>query len=166
MQPPYDQLKGVVQTVVGYTGGKMPNPTYEAVCEGNTGHTEAILVTFDPSIVTYEQVLDVFWRNVDPTTRNRQFCDVGTQYRTGIYYYGEAQKKIAERTKEDFDKSGKYGKKIMTEILQATIFYPAEEYHQKYYVKNPARYKAYHDNCGREQYLEMIWGNPNTKSSK
>lgn len=158
MQPIYDQLKGVKATMVGYTGGTKPNPTYEEVCLGTTGHTEAIEVTFDPSVVSYDQVIDVYWKNIDPTTPNRQFCDAGTQYRSGVYYHSEAQKKAAEASRDKLEKSGKFTKKIVTEILPATPFYPAEEYHQKYYVKNAIRYKLYKENCGRDQFLKKVWG--------
>ncbi len=158
MQTPFDKLKGVVQTVVGYTGGTKTNPTYEEVSAGGTGHAEAIEISFDPSTVSYEQVLDVFWHNIDPTTPNRQFCDSGDQYRAAIFYYGDPQKKLAESTKGKWEKSEKFGHKIVTEIAPGSVFYPAEDYHQKYYVKNPIRYKLYRFNCGRDQYLEKIWG--------
>ena len=158
MQPPYDALKGVVHTTVGYIGGKDPDPTYEEVCDGRSGHAEAIEVEFNPAVVSYEQVLDLFWRNIDPTAVNRQFCDMGDQYRTAIFYYGEAQKKAAEESKARWDKSGKFGRKIVTQIVPGGVFYPAEDYHQKYYQKNPERYRAYRNACGREEYLETVWG--------
>ncbi len=157
MQPPYDKLKGVVKTVVGYIGGKTENPTYEDVCDGVTGHAEAIEVTFDPSIVTYDQVLDLFWKNIDPTAFNRQFCDVGDQYRTAVFYYGDKQKKAAEESKKKWDESGRFGRKIVTQIAPAGKFYAAEDYHQQFYLKNPVRYDSYHAACGREQYLAAVW---------
>ena len=159
IQPPFDRLKGVVSTVVGYTGGHKKDPTYEEVSSGTTGHSEAIEIVFDPAQVTYSELLDLFWRNVDPTTRDRQFVDVGDQYRTAIYFHSEEQRIQAVASKETMERSGKFGDKpIVTEIVPASTFYPAEEYHQKYYQKNSERYKFYRFNSGREQYLEKTWG--------
>lgn len=158
MQPPFDKLPGVISTTVGYSGGQNQNPTYEEVCSGSTGHAEAIEVTFAPSRVNYDQILDVFWHNIDPTTRNKQFADTGTQYRTAIFYHSEEQKRLAEASKEKFDQSGVFGKPIVTEITPVTKFYPAEEYHQKYYEKNPVRYKFYRFGSGRDAYLKKLWG--------
>jgi peptide methionine sulfoxide reductase msrA/msrB len=158
MQPPFDRLKGVVSTTVGYTGGHKENPTYEEVSTGNTGHAEAIEIVFDPSQVTYEELLNVFWRNIDPTTPDRQFSDSGSQYRTAIFFHNSEQKRSAEASKERFDKSGRFDGPIVTGIVPAAKFYPAEEYHQKYYQKNEARYKAYSSGSGRKDYLDKIWG--------
>jgi len=160
MQPPFDNLDGVVSTKVGYTGGSKENPTYEEVCSGTTGHAEAVQVVYDSSKVTYEQLLDVFWRNVDPTTVNRQFADRGTQYRTAIFYHTEEQKRLAEESKKGLDTSGRYDRPIVTEIVRAGKFYEAELYHQKYYLKQPAHYKRYRAGSGRQDYLkELRWNN-------
>ena len=158
MQHPFDELKGVVSTVVGYTGGHLEDPTYEEVCSGETGHTEAIEVQFDPTQVTYSKLLDVFWKNIDPTTPNRQFADTGSQYRTSIFYHNEDQKQLAESSKEEINKSGIFDKTIVTEINPASVFYNAEEYHQKYYKKCPVRYERYKLGSGRERYLKKKWG--------
>lgn len=158
MQPPFDELPGVVSTTVGYTGGTKLHPTYEEVCGGQTGHAESIQVVFDPHRVSYERVLDVFWRNIDPTTPNRQFADVGTQYRTAIFYHSENQKRLAIASKERLERSGKFAQPIVTEITPADTFYPAEEYHQAYYKKNSIRYKLYRIGSGRDSYLRKIWG--------
>jgi methionine-S-sulfoxide reductase len=159
MQNPYDELKGVVSTAVGYTGGHVKNPTYEEVCAGNTGHAEAIEVLYDPSQITYAELLNVFWKNIDPTTLNRQFADAGTQYRTAIFYHNEEQRQSAESSKEEMERSGIYDDPVVTEITPASTFYKAEDYHQKYYEKCPVKYKMYKSGSGREQYLENIWGN-------
>ncbi len=158
MQHPFDKLNGVVSTTVGYTGGNKENPTYEDVCSGQTGHTEAIQIQFDPAKITFSELLDVFWKNIDPTTSNRQFADVGSQYRTAIFYHDEQQKQTAESSKEEMGKSGIHDKPIVTEIVPATIFYKAEEYHQKYYEKCPVRYERYNSGSGRKRYLERTWG--------
>ncbi len=158
MQNPYDELKGVVSTAVGYIGGHKDNPTYEEVCAGATGHAEAIEVLYDPSQITYAELLNVFWRNIDPTALNKQFADTGTQYRTAIFYHNEEQKQSAESSKKEMDRSGIYDEPIVTEITPASTFYRAEDYHQKYYEKCPVRYKMYKSVSGREQYLENIWG--------
>jgi methionine-S-sulfoxide reductase len=158
MQNPYDELKGVVSTAVGYTGGNKDNPTYEEVCSGNTGHAEAIEVLYDPAQISYAELLNVFWRNIDPTTLNRQFADAGTQYRTAIFYHSEEQKQSAESSKKEMEESGIYDDPIATEITPASAFYKAEEYHQKYYEKCPLKYKMYKSGSGREQYLEEMWG--------
>jgi methionine-S-sulfoxide reductase len=158
MQHPFDELKGVVSTTVGYTGGHKENPSYEEVCSGETGHTEAIEIQFDPTQITYAKLLDVLWRNIDPTTSNRQFADVGSQYRAAIFYHDEEQKQLAESSKEEMDCSGIHDKPIVTEIVPASVFYKAEEYHQKYYEKSPDRYKRYNSGSGRERYLKKTWG--------
>jgi methionine-S-sulfoxide reductase len=157
MQAIFDQVKGVIFTAVGYTGGHKENPSYEEVCSGKTGHTEAIEILYDPSQVTYEELLDIFWKNIEPTMLNRQFVDFGTQYSTAIFYHNEEQKHLAEASKEKLEKSGKFYKPIVTEIQPASIFYKAEEYHQHYYKKNPIRYEFYEAHSGRNQYLKMIW---------
>jgi methionine-S-sulfoxide reductase len=158
MQPPYEKLKGVVKVTVGYTGGHTKNPTYEKVCSGTTGHAEAVEIEYDPKQVTYQQLLDVFWKNIDPTTINAQFADHGDQYRTAIFYHSLEQKKLAEQSKEELQKSGKFDQPIVTEIVPASAFYPAEDYHQQYYKKCPLRYKAYRAGSGREDYLKRLWG--------
>ena len=158
MQPPFDRLPGVLATTVGYTGGRQDHPSYEEVSAGKTGHAEAIQVTYDPSKVTYAQLLDVFWRQIDPTTPNRQFADVGTQYRTAIFYHDEAQHRLAIASQEQLERDGRYGKPIVTEIVPASAFYPAEAYHQQYYKKNPIRYKLYRIGSGRDRYLNAVWG--------
>jgi methionine-S-sulfoxide reductase len=157
MQAVYDKLNGVASTTVGYTGGHKKNPTYEEVCSGNTGHAEAIEILYDPSRVTYEELLDIFWKNIEPTMLNRQFVDFGTQYRTAIFYHNEEQKRLAEASKQKLEKSGKFYKPIVTEILPAPIFYKAEEYHQQYYKKKPIRYEFYEAHSGRSQYLKTVW---------
>jgi peptide-methionine (S)-S-oxide reductase len=156
MEPAFDKTEGVISTTVGYTGGKQKNPTYEEVCSGNTGHAEAIEVEFDPAVLTYEALLDVYWTNIDPTTPNRQFCDVGTQYRSAIYYHDEDQKKLAEKTKNDIEQRLQHVS--ATEIEAASKFYPAEDYHQDFYKKNPEHYQRYRTGCGRDDRLEQLWG--------
>ena len=158
MQPPYDKLKGVKSVTVGYTGGTKENPTYEDVCTGTTGHAEAVEIVYDPKQLTYAQLLDVFWKNIDPTTLNGQFADQGTQYRTAIFYHSEEQKRLAEASKEALQKSGKFEHPIVTEITSASRFYPAEDYHQKYYVKCPLRYNAYKIGSGRASFIKRLWG--------
>lgn len=158
MEPPFDKLAGVVATVSGYTGGHTRNPTYEEVSAGRTGHAEAVEITYDPSKVSYAKLLEVFWRNVDPTTPDRQFCDVGNQYRTAIFYHDAEQKRLAEQSKAALAKSKPFPQPIVTEIVAAGEFTPAEGYHQDYYLKNPLRYKFYRYNCGRDQRLEELWG--------
>jgi peptide-methionine (S)-S-oxide reductase len=158
MEPPFDELPGVISTTSGYTGGHKVNPTYAEVSAGKTGHAEAVQVLFDPTKISYEKLLDVFWHNVDPTTPNRQFCDVGSQYRTAIFYHTDEQKRLAEASKKALEQSGQLSRPIVTEIVAASEFYPAEEYHQDYYQKNPLRYKFYRYSCGRDQTLKDIWG--------
>jgi len=158
MEPPYDKLDGVLATTSGYIGGQLENPTYKQVSAGTTGHTEAVQVHYDPAKVTYDKLLQVFWRNVDPTTPDRQFCDRGSQYRTGIFYHDATQKRLAEASKAALDQSRPFPAPIVTEITEAGRFYAAEDYHQDYYVKNPLRYKFYRFNCGRDQRLTELWG--------
>ena len=158
MEPPYDKLPGVISTTSGYIGGQKTNPTYEEVSSGRTGHAEAVQVAYDPKKVSYEQLLDVFWHNIDPTVKNQQFCDIGSQYRTGIFYHDDEQKRLAEASKAALEKSKPFKAPIVTEITRAGEFYPAEEYHQDFYLKNPVRYKFYRNGCGRDARLEQLWG--------
>jgi len=156
MEPPFDKLPGVISTTSGYIGGHKANPTYDEVSGGRTGHTEAVEIVYDPSKVSYQKLLEVFWHNVDPLTKDAQFCDHGDQYRTGIFVHDAAQKRLAEASKAQVQ--GRFKEPVVTEIVDATKFYPAEDYHQDYYVKNPLRYKFYRYNCGRDQRLEQLWG--------
>jgi peptide-methionine (S)-S-oxide reductase len=159
MEPPFDALDGVYSTTSGYTGGEEVDPTYGEVSSGRTGHTEAVEIVYDPEKISYQKLLKVFWRNIDPTTANRQFCDGGSQYRSGIFYLDEEQRELAEASKREIIESGVLeGKPIVTEITAAGPFYAAEDYHQDYYMKNPVRYKLYHTGCGRDRTLEKIWG--------
>ena len=159
MEPPFDALDGVVSTTSGYIGGQEEKPTYEQVSSGATGHAEAVEVVYDPSKVSYERLLEVYWRNVDPTMRDRQFCDVGRQYRTAIFVHDDAQKRAAEDSKRALEEAGALkGAEIVTEIVAAGTFWPAEDSHQDYYVKNPVKYKFYRNGCGRDQRLRELWG--------
>jgi peptide-methionine (S)-S-oxide reductase len=158
MEPPYDKLDGVLATTSGYTGGDTVDPTYKEVSAGGTGHAEVVQITYDPSKVSYEQLLDVFWRNVDPLDPGGQFCDRGDQYRTGIFVHDEEQRRLAEASKQALKSDGRLEQPIVTEIEEAGPFYPAEDYHQDYYEKNPLRYKFYRWNCGRDQRLAQLWG--------
>lgn len=158
MEHPYDELEGVLSTTVGYTGGDTKNPTYREVSAGGTGHTEAIQVVYDPNKVSYEKLLEVFWRNIDPLDKGGQFCDRGSQYRTGIFYHDETQKRLAEESKKELDESKRFQQPIVTEIVPASEFTLAEDYHQDYYRKNPIRYKVYRWGCGRDQRLAEVWG--------
>lgn len=160
----YHELEGVQSVISGYTGGTKKNPTYEEVSSGATGHAEAVQITYDPAKVSYEKLLDIYWRNIDPTTVNQQFADHGTQYRTVIFYHNDEQKRLAEETKAKLEKSAVFGGPIVTEILPAREFYPAEEYHQNYYKKNPVHYKMYKIGSGREAYLKRIWGKAKAES--
>ena len=154
----FEKVPGVVSAVSGYTGGTVKNPSYEQVSSGRTGHAEAVEVTFDPAKVTYEQLLDVFWVNHDPTVSNRQFCDSGSQYRPAIFYVNDEQKRLAEASKAKWEKMKPFKQPILTEITQAGPFYPAEDYHQDYYKKNPLQYRFYVTGCGRYQRLDSLWG--------
>ena len=158
MEQPYDKLPGVSATISGYTGGRTANPTYEQVSSGSTGHAEAIAVVYDPKKVTYEQLLDVFWHNIDPTVRDQQFCDHGSQYRTAIFFHDEAQRKAAEASKAALEKSKPFKEPIVTQVVMAGAFTPAEDYHQDYYLKNPVRYNLYRSGCGRDARLKQLWG--------
>ena len=158
MEPPFDELDGVLSTISGYTGGSTVDPTYQEVSAGGTGHAEVVQVTYDPAKVTYEQLLDVFWPNIDPLDAGGQFCDRGDSYRTGIFVHGEEQRRLAEESKQALADSKRFAQPIVTEIVDASPFYPAEDYHQDYYQKNPVRYKFYRWNCGRDQRLTELWG--------
>jgi peptide-methionine (S)-S-oxide reductase len=158
MEPPFDVIDGVISTTSGYIAGRKANPTYQEVSAGVTGHTEAVEIVFDPKKVSFERLLHVFWRNIDPTVKDRQFCDSGSQYRTGIYTHDAAQKAAADASKAALMKSKPFKGDIVTEIIPATTFYAAEEYHQDYYKKNPVRYKFYRSNCGRDARLKELWG--------
>ena len=153
----FEKLPGVIAAESGYTAGSTVNPSYEQVSSGSTGHTEAIRVSYDPQKVSYPQLVDYFWRHIDPTVRNRQFCDIGTQYRSGIYWQNESERKAAESSRDALLASGKLPR-VETEIAAATAFYPAEEYHQDYYKKNPIRYAYYRQGCGRDARVKQIWG--------
>jgi len=154
----FEKVPGVISAVSGYTGGTVKNPTYEQVSSGRTGHAEAVEVTFDPKKVSYEQLLDVFWVNHDPTVTNRQFCDSGTQYRPAIFYLSDEQKRLADASKAKWEKVKPFKQPILTEITKAGPFYPAEDYHQDYYKKNPLQYRFYVSGCGRYQRLDSLWG--------
>jgi peptide-methionine (S)-S-oxide reductase len=158
MEPPFDQLDGVISTTSGYTGGHKADPTYREVSSGSTGHAEAVQIVYDPERVDYERLLEVFWHNVDPLDAGGQFCDRGNQYRTAIFYHNENQRELAEASKRALQASGELPGPIVTEIVEAGTFYPAEDYHQDYYEKNPIRYKYYRWRCGRDARLEELWG--------
>lgn len=159
----FEKLPGVIAAESGYIGGTLHNPTYEQVSRGDTGHTEAVRVSYDPQQVGYEKLLDYFWRHIDPAVRDRQFCDVGSQYRSGIYFQNEAEEKLAQASKTALEKSGRFAH-IYTEIEAAGVFYPAEEYHQNYYKKNPIRYRYYRNGCGRDARIKALWGAPEKHS--
>lgn len=158
MQPAFDHAKGVVKTVVGYAGGSEADANYKKVSAHQTQHREVIEVTYDPAQISYDQLLDIFWRQINPTQADGQFHDIGLSYQAAIFHGNEEEKRAAEVSRERLGKSGKFEKPIVTEILPATKFYPAEEYHQKYYLKNPAEYEAYHVGSGRVRFLAKIWG--------
>ncbi|MGZ5644662.1 MAG: peptide-methionine (S)-S-oxide reductase MsrA, partial [Usitatibacter sp.] len=158
MESDFDKVPGVLATISGYTGGRKVNPTYEEVSSGTTGHAESVEVYYDPKKVTYEKLLDVYWVNIDPTVKDRQFCDTGSQYRTAIFYHDEAQRKAAEASRAALEKSKPFKEPIVTSIEMAGAFYPAEDYHQDYYIKNPVRYKFYRNGCGRDARLHSLWG--------
>jgi peptide-methionine (S)-S-oxide reductase len=158
MEPPFDELPGVVATTSGYTGGQRANPTYEQVSAGGTGHAEVVEVLYDPRQVSYEKLLEVFWRNIDPTVADRQFCDRGSQYRSAIFVHDATQRRLAEDSKRRLAEAGILPRPIVTEIVDAGPFSPAEEYHQDYYRKNPLRYKLYRRGCGRDARLAELWG--------
>jgi len=160
MEEVFEKVPGVISVTSGYMGGRVENPTYEQVSGGGTGHAESVEVVYDPAKVTYQVLLDAFWHNVDPVTPNAQFCDHGSQYRAVIFYQGEEQKRLAEESKHAIEQSPRLPQPIVTELTKASQFYPAEEYHQDFYKKNPIRYKFYKFNCGRAQRLEEVWGAP------
>jgi peptide methionine sulfoxide reductase msrA/msrB len=166
MEPPFEQLEGVVNVTAGYTGGKVENPTYEEVSSGETGHVEAVQIIYNSSIITYEELLDVYWKQIDPTDRRGQFADRGSQYRTAIFYHNEEQGRIAEESKKRLKDSGKFDKQIVTRILKASKFYKAEDYHQNYYINCPLRYNAYKKGSGREEFIKEKWGNFTTSYHK
>ena len=161
MEPPFEKLEGVKEVISGYTGGFKENPTYEEVSAGKTGHVESVQVIYDPAKISYEKLLDVFWRQIDPTDPGGQFVDRGTQYRSVIFYLTPEQKALAEKSREELQRSRRFNKQIVTEVLPAGKFYKAEEYHQDYYKKNPIRYKFYRFNSGRDQFLKKVWGEEN-----
>ncbi len=158
MEHPFEKLDGVKEVITGYTGGHKANPTYKEVSEIGTGHVEAVQITFEPDEIGYTELLDVFWKQIDPTDAGGSFADRGPQYRTAIFYHDDEQKRLAEKSKNDLEKSGRYDKPIVTEIIKYSKFWKAEDYHQNYYKKNPLRYKLYRKGSGRDQYLEKIWG--------
>jgi len=154
----FEKVEGVLSVTSGYTGGTVANPTYKQVSKGKTGHTEAVRVVFDPQIISFEELLAIFWRNHDPTVADRQFCDIGEQYRAGIFYHDEGQREAAERSRAMLEQTKSFTNPIVTEITAASAFYPAEAYHQDYYKKNPIRYSYYRKSCGRDRRLKEIWG--------
>ena len=166
MEPPFDKTEGVISTTSGYTGGTKRNPTYEEVSRGVTGHAEAVEIVYDPKRVTYKQLLEVFWKNIDPVVKDAQFCDHGPQYRSGIFWLDEEQKKLADESKAALTKGEAFGSAkpvgfkggVVTEVTKAAQFWPAEEYHQDYYTKNPVRYAYYRTACGRDARLKELWG--------
>ncbi len=158
MEPPFDKLEGVVSTTSGYIDGDVENPTYRQVSSGGSGHTEAVQIAFDPAKISYQELLEVFWRNIDPLAVDRQFCDRGSQYRTGVYAHDEEQLRLAEASKEALVRSQRFDRPIATDVKLASRFYPAEDYHQDYYRKNPMRYKTYRTGCGRDRRLKELWG--------
>ncbi|HXX75042.1 MAG TPA: peptide-methionine (S)-S-oxide reductase MsrA [Nitrospiraceae bacterium] len=160
MEEAFEKVDGVIAVVSGYMGGTLQSPSYEEVSAGRTGHAESVEVLYDPSKVTYNQLLEAFWRNVDPITTNAQFCDHGTQYRAVIFYQNDQEKRFAEESKQAIEQSKRFSQPILTQIVMASQFYAAEEYHQDFYKKNPIRYKFYKYNCGRAQRLDELWGKP------
>ena len=158
IQPPFDDAKGVLATYVGYTGGAAQNPTYEEVSGGDTGHRESIEVFYDPGRISYKQLLDIFWRNINPTQADGQFYDIGSQYTTAIYYGNDEEKREATESRDALQKSGKFTGPIATKILPLGKFWPAEEHHQKYSHKDPEHYEAYHSGSGRDSYFQQTWG--------
>ena len=158
MEGPFDELDGVMSTTSGYTGGQTVDPTYEEVSAGGTGHAEAVQVVYDPQKISYQELLAVYWPNTDPTTPDAQFCDHGDQYRPEIFYHDDKQRQLAEASKEEIKRTKTFSAPLVTKITQATAFYPAEEYHQDFYRKNPIRYKFYRFTCGRDARLATLWG--------
>jgi peptide-methionine (S)-S-oxide reductase len=159
----FDKVPGVLSTVSGYTGGRTANPTYEQVSTKDTGHAEVVEIVFDPNKVSYSQLVEHFWRTIDPTTKDQQFCDRGNPYRSAIFALNAEQLKVAQSSKAALEKSKPFKEPVVTEVVLATTFYPAEDYHQDYYLKNPVRYKYYRTSCGRDARLQQLWGKPATK---
>lgn len=157
MVSPFEEQPGIMKVVSGYTGGHKENPTYEEVCTHTTGHYEAVQITFDPAIFPYQKLLDIYWQQIDPTDAGGQFHDRGESYRTAIFYHNEQQRQLAEQSKRELEASGRFSKPIVTQILPASIFYPAEDYHQNYHKKNPLRYKLYRIGSGRDAFLKKHW---------
>jgi peptide methionine sulfoxide reductase msrA/msrB len=157
IQPAFDKAKGVIKTVVGYCGGTEPNPTYELVSSEKTGYRESIQITYEPAKISYDQLLDIYWRQIDPTQADGQFTDIGQSYRAAIFYGNDEEKKVAEASKEKLARSGKFNKPIVTEILPAMKFYPAEAYHQKYYQQNPEHFEAFEEGSGRVSFKKKAW---------
>jgi len=160
MEEAFEQVEGVIAVVSGYMGGTVANPSYEQVSGGSTGHAESIEVSYDPAKVSYQKLLDVFWRNVDPITPNAQFCDHGSQYRSAVFYGTDEEQRLSEESKAAIERSKRFSAPIVTQLTKASAFYQAEDYHQDYYKKNPLRYKYYKYGCGRAQRLEALWGKP------
>ena len=160
MEEAFEKVEGVLSANSGYMGGRVANPTYEEVKTGRTGHAESVEVVYDPSKVSYQKLLDAFWHNVDPVTPNAQFCDHGSHYRSAIFFQTDEEKRASDSSKHAIEQSKRFTEPIVTQIVPASQFYPAEEYHQDFYKKNPLRYKIYKYNCGRAQRLEALWGNP------
>lgn len=158
MEPPFDNLDGVKSTISGYTGGHTRNPTYKQVTRGGTGHYEAVQVTYDPEVVSYETLLEIFWRNIDPFDDGGQFCDRGDSYLTGVFFHSDQQASAARKSKDRLEGLDRFDRPFVTPIIQASEFYPAEDYHQDYYEKNPVRYKYYRWGCGRDDRLDEVWG--------
>ncbi|TKS61780.1 MAG: peptide-methionine (S)-S-oxide reductase [Nitrospira sp.] len=158
MEDAFEKVDGVIAVVSGYMGGTVANPTYEQVSAGQTGHAESVEVSYDPAKVSYQKLLEAFWRNVDPVTPNAQFCDHGSQYRSAVYYGTDEEKRLSEESKSAIERSKRFSEPIVTQLVKASMFYTAEDYHQDFYKKNPIRYKYYKFNCGRAQRLEALWG--------
>jgi peptide-methionine (S)-S-oxide reductase len=158
MEPPFEKLAGVVSVTSGYTGGYKLDPNYEEVSAGETGHAESVQIVYDSTQISYAQLLQVFWHNIDPLAVNRQFCDSGSQYRSAIFYHNDEQRRLAEESKQKLEQIKKFGRPIVTEVVAASTFYRAEEYHQDYYKKNPVHYKFYRSGCGRDRRLKELWG--------
>ena len=160
MEEAFEQVEGVSTVVSGYMGGTVANPRYEQVSGGSTGHAESVEVSYDPAKISYQKLLEVFWRNVDPITPNAQFCDHGNQYRSAVFYATDEEQRLSEESKTAIERSKRFSAPIATQVVKASVFYPAEDHHQDYYKKNPLRYKLYKHNCGRAQRLESLWGKP------
>jgi peptide-methionine (S)-S-oxide reductase len=158
MEHPFDELPGVVSVTSGYTGGDKKNPTYEEVSSGRTGHAESVQVVYDPAVIGYDKLLERYWHNIDPTVKDRQFCDTGNQYRSAIFYHNDEQRRHAMQSRKALEMSKPFKEPVVTEIVAAAEFYPAEEYHQHYYKKNPIRYRFYRTGCGRDKRLKELWG--------